>query len=387
MKSKTEEKLLSVKLLGGMQETRFALGIPRQKTVPLTTFDDALSITKDLAKLTDGSLDIQLLGFGDSGMDNGKIAGGFSLSPVFGNAKELIEYGQQQKIPLYFDYDIIRYNSRGNGFGKRQAAKNATSLVSVQKNYYPSIRSVNTEIPEYWLLGRSYLSSAATKLLSKTKNMTGISLASLGSISYSDYNEQKYPLRKGADTDAVSIINELRSKGKLVLVSSANDYAAASADRILDAPVTSDQSDSLDRDIPFYQMVFKGYVPISNTPLNAAARPESDFLKAIETGSGLCFSLYNIPRADVTRSDTLNRLLYSSLYGDNKEKMQKVVERAGAYFENVSGARISDHAYITDNVTRTVFDNGVTVYVNYGEKAFDTQAGTVQPLDFVYTKG
>ena len=34
------------------------------------------------------------------------------------------------------------------------------------------------------------------------------------------------------------------------------------------------------------------------------------------------------------------------------------------------------------HTTKTVFENGVTVYVNYGETSFTCEAGTVQPLGF-----
>ena len=46
------------------------------------------------------------------------------------------------------------------------------------------------------------------------------------------------------------------------------------------------------------------------------------------------------------------------------------------------GAQITDHRYLTDEVTCTVYDNGVEIYVNYGDQPYTTGAVTVPAVGY-----
>ena len=52
------------------------------------------------------------------------------------------------------------------------------------------------------------------------------------------------------------------------------------------------------------------------------------------------------------------------------------------YCELVKNAKITQHSIVDDNVRKTVFDNGVAVYVNYGDTGAAVNGISVAPQSF-----
>jgi hypothetical protein len=78
------------------------------------------------------------------------------------------------------------------------------------------------------------------------------------------------------------------------------------------------------------------------------------------------------------------RGLNASLYEDNKDYIKACVDESKTYLASVAGETISAHEYITDKVTKTVFSNGVTVYVNYGNTNYNIEeVGNIKANGFL----
>lgn len=92
------------------------------------------------------------------------------------------------------------------------------------------------------------------------KNIQGVSLSTLGQTAYSDYAQIRYSGKSGVESQMQAIVEALEKHQVNMAVSCANGYAASLASVIFETPLCSGQYDGFDEDIPFYQMVFKGYV-------------------------------------------------------------------------------------------------------------------------------
>ena len=165
----------------------------------------------------------------------------------------------------------------------------------------------------------------------------------------------------------------------------ANLYAAVSADIITGAPDCSDKNDLFYADIPFYQMVFKGYIPMTGPAVNLAAESADRLLFAAETGMGLGFTFIGSYSSDLFSAE--ENIYHSVLYGTGSDDACKAVGGYLKYFEAVEGAVISEHSILSDTLRKTVFDNGVEVYINYGVTAAVTAAGTVEARSYIFTEG
>ncbi len=388
--SQGETPQLFLELMGGVLSRESFLGFSYDTLTPATTFSQAREILEDVLTGTGVEPVVRLMGFGDSGVDVGKIGGGFSFPNVLGGQKgmtALREFCETKGIALFTDFDLVRFRRSGEGFRLRShSAQKITGLPAWQYVYSPVSLSYSEEHYYYGLLSRGKLESATERLLEKVGNMDveGISLDTLGRMTYSDYRDSAYALRNGMGEQVASLLQKVRDSGHSLMLSSPNAYAAGGADCIFASPDASARFDALDEEVPFYQMVFRGRIPISLTAVNMAADMEDRFLKAVETGSALTFSL--IAEYDDAFAYTLQSGLGTALYSDNREQLISMVERTRDYYAAVDGCRITGHSFLMEEVRRTDFENGVSVVVNYSESAVDTPLGTVEAGGFIFAR-
>ena len=111
---------------------------------------------------------VQLKGFGDSGLDAGKIAGNYTVNKNLGSKKELknlFEFSKNQNIDLYFDFDIERFNKKSSGFSTFfDAATNAGEQKAVQYAYDIAVRDIKEETA-YNLLSPANFTRAFDKII------------------------------------------------------------------------------------------------------------------------------------------------------------------------------------------------------------------------------
>lgn len=385
----SKETAASLELLGATQVDSQFLGIPYRSLYPMTTFKQALSILKDFTDRTGVAPAVKLSGFGLSGLNNGKAAGGLKTAAVLGSKKDIkafTDYSSGISAGLYMNYNIVNFSKSGAGISKTfDYARNTVGQKAlVRKRVLGSDKE--EKVAEYFV-AREKLCELGKKAADNAieTGIAGLSLAEAASGVYSDYSNQKYYARGGFATDYSGIIGYGKEKGNKILADGANLYAAVSADIITGAPDCSDKNDLFYADIPFYQMVFKGYIPMTGPAVNLAAESADRLLFAAETGMGLGFTFIGSYSSDLFSAE--ENIYHSVLYGTGSDDACKAVDGYLKYFEAVEGAVISEHSILSDTLRKTVFDNGVEVYINYGVTAAVTAAGTVEARSYIFTEG
>jgi hypothetical protein len=138
---------LSIRMLGGTEMTKSFVGIPYETVYPTTTTDNAKEIIDDLNSNLDTDFAVQLKGFGDSGVDVGKIAGNLTVNKNIGSMdelKKLYDYSNSINVDLYFDFDIERYNKGSLGISKFfGSATNAGEQKATQYFYDKAVKDKN----------------------------------------------------------------------------------------------------------------------------------------------------------------------------------------------------------------------------------------------------
>ncbi len=388
---KSGNSFLSVNVIGGLMLTESFLGVPYSKLYAATTFKEAEEITSDLQTETGQTINAVLKGFGESGADIGKIGGGFKTGKAFGSKKQLASLQnnlEKSGSQMYMDFDLIHFKKSGNGFSKTfDACYNSGEKKAEQYLYNVAVRKQDENTLHY-LLDPAKLGDAAEKLDSAATEMklNGISLESLTSLSYSNYSDKTtgdYCAKNNFDKTAVKVLKKAKSGGRRLAASGANAYAAVLADIITDAPTRSDSERIFDTDIPFFQMVFGGYVPMYTGSLNLSENKRELLLKAVESGCGISYTLtYKWDRRMIAAEYPL---FYNSVYSDIKEDIISDVSSLSDYYGKINGAEIISHTVLNGNLRKTDFSNGVSVYVNYGEQAEQTPNGTVKAKNYLIT--
>ena len=388
MKEENSDSLLNIKILGGAQIKKSFLGVPYSTLYAATTTQEVQSIIDSIQNVTGEKPNVELVGFGKSGTDISKLAGGYTVNNKLGGTKgmtALSNWCKENDIPLYFDFDLISYAKSGNGFSTMfDSAQAVNRRTTYQKTYSIGTKSAVISKGSYSLIKRSLIKKSAEKAFDALEKMSldGVALGSISANAYSDYTEQQYYSKGNIAKDINEVINSF--SGKKVLVNSANDYAAAGANAIFDVPTTSSKEVIFDCDVPFYQMVFKGYKPMSSASINLAPDADDLLLRCAETGLGLQYTLtqnYSIKLKDNTDGN-----FYATVYDDMKPYIENAVNSYKECFNQLQNAKIVGYEIISKDVRKTVFDNGTAVWVNYGSEAYSSEVGEIPAGEYKLVK-
>lgn len=389
----TQDKAMSVSVIGGAEITKSFLGVPYTTVMPTTTVSETNTIISELTESI-GNMSVKLKGFGASGVDIGKIGGGYKLSDNIGSSSQLKKLSSlcaESNIDLYMDYELVRFSSSGSGFSfSSDVIMNCGYIKSDQYVIDKAIRA-NDTTKKYRLLRPVEFANAAAKTITANQKwqLSGVALDTLSSLSYadySDYNETVMYNAKYGFADAVSeAISQLKDNNQKYMAYQANAYAAVKADIITDVPIMSNDGYAFKEDVPFYSMVFKGYVPMTTESINLADDPQRAILAAVESGIGLNYTVTNT--WDNSLIDSVYPYFYSTTYASVKDDMLAVYGELADYYESIGGAKITSNTVISSGVHCTTFDNGVVVYVNYNDNATQTPAGEIGALDYIITGG
>ena len=371
---------------GGDIITDYILGIPKDELFVLTSFDEASAIIKDLKNATSTNFDVQLKGYSKTGLEIGKVAGGFDYASEFGSKKQfaaLQNLVKDSKANIYFDFDIVRFNKSGNGFRKLySAAKTANKQRMKVDPLTIDVHSVDTKDSAYFLVSKVKVSSLVDKLIKKSdkKGISGISLSTYGNIAYSYYTEEQYQSRGKTRTQVADTIKKLQKANHNVLVESAFDYAAATANAVTNVEFTNGEYSVFDKIVPFYQIVFSGSTTLYSNPINASGNTRTAFLDAVATGVIPSFSI--IKNYDTQLKINKDYVVSKSLISANKDLIVSYVKEYSTVSSAVKGSKIASYEQLSKDLSKTVFENGTVIYVNYSDAATEVDGITVEQNNF-----
>ena len=388
VKSDKNETAVNLKILGGVQKKAYTFGIPRTVLYSLTTVAQAQEMSEYFRENTEGEILVELYGFGQSGMNTGKVGGGFKAAKKLGNKKQFSDFTEfcgTNKISLFMSFDIVRFKQSGNGFS---TGKDTAKSPNGQTAYLYTFDNVtrNTTGERYMLLARKALAKAAQKAVNAANayGIPGVGFDLLSHTVYSDY--------AGADTQVCAgmadTVSEIFSKTKEtneILAHRANDYAAGCADYVIDTPLASSEYHIESVSVPFYSLVFRGYVPMGSESVNLSENWDKAILRCAESGAAPTFTLlYN---SDETIVVSEFSSLCGSSYKGIRERIVKSVNDIHRLLARIDGAQITDHRILENKLRVTTFENGVRVAVNYTDEALTFEGNTVGKQSYLILEG
>ncbi len=387
-KNSNNEKTATFKYIGAVVQPDFVVGIPTKKLFPLTTTKQALSMTEKISEKIGNNINVHLVGFGKTGIDIGEVAGGFTVARQLGGAKgmkDLVSALNKKKINSFMDFDLISFEKSGAGFSKSSAAVYHGGQVVKYTSFDTVSHAANQD--RFFVLSRKGLFTASNKVNEKAQKLglSGISYSSLSNTVYSDYREQRTYISGNMADDVAKIYNSAVNAGYKTLSSKANVYAAVSSDYINDVPLYSSNYKFSSYDVPFYQLVFKGYRAMSSISLNLCSDKQDALLRCIESGISPSYTLYyNFDKELVTNEHTF---IFGSHFEGNKEDIISTVNSVKDYLDSINGATIIDYTRLSDKSSVTKFDNGVFAVINFSDVEIITDYGKIPARSYITGRG
>lgn len=383
-KVNNENVPVAVEIIGAVDKVQQVVGIPMNKPYKLTTYKEASKIITDIENRGVKNAYVKLTGMINGGYKQ-KLLEKFNFIGILGGKsdfKKMISTVKDLSSVLYLDAETqFEYNSNifDGFFNYSDAARFVSSELAELYVYSPIWYGKDETTDSYYLLKTSVAAKANDILLNKSLKyqLDGISYRSNGYILSSDFNKNSIMSRSKVMMDQIQKMKNVNTSGLGLMVNAGNDYSVNEAEIITNMVLHGNSYAILDKQIPFYQIALHGRLNYTGTAINNAPEYNQVVLESAECGAGLFFTFIN--DSEQTLQETRYTNYYASSYDNWKDKMTDIYTRYNKELSVIKNQKISDHSFMSENVTVTKYDNNYQVVVNFGYTDYVTQDGVVIP--------
>lgn len=383
---KTSEKNIpvSVEIIGAIEKIQQVAGIPKVKPYCLTSYSQAADIINEIDDLGIKDVNYKLSGFINGGVRQELMNKVRFISELGGKSdfKKLLKNTENASAKLYLDGAVQTQYRSGffDGFiNYRDSARFVSDELCKLYEYSPIWYGRDPDRDNYYLLNSKLRQKAADKFINAglKYKLDGLSFKDNGYLLSSDFNERRHLTRAQEAASQVEQFEKAGEKGLGIMINGGNDYAVKNADFITNLTLHGNQYAIIDAFVPFYEIALHGYVNYAGTPINNAFEKEQLILESAEVAAGLNFSFMEASPRRI--QETFYSEYYASCFDEWKNQFADVYKDYNSKIAPVVNSPICGHEYVGENVTRTVFENGYEIYVNFGYADYTTPWGTIIP--------
>ncbi len=386
---------LCVSLYGAVKKSMHFLGIPYTGVKPLTTFAEAEAFVDRLAADQIDNVFINYLGWNSGGMET-TMKTAFEAESKLGGKKAanslISKVNSIENYFLSFDVDLQAYYKNNSEIKKFQSTAYGlnSSPVTLFRSRVSAAGALDKNSIAHQLLHPTKMVIFADKLIDNAMalDVRSFSFNSIGNTLYCAYNNNDIITRDESAQLMTDIFTNAAEKvGEKGVVSTlgGNAYAAPYVDNIIEAPVYGSHNNIAIQDVPFYQIVFRGYANMATDAVNLNSEQDELILKIAESGMSLYYLLMD--EESTAFQGTSFAGSFACELNDHYDDMIANYKRLKPLYDAIGTSSIADHAIITDDVRVTTYNNGTTVYVNYGVEDTTVNGVTVKANDFVVVGG
>lgn len=227
-----------------------------------------------------------------------------------------------------------------------------------------------------------YLQEEAPRLADL--GVDGMELRWSGELLLKDINP-RFPLERtefaGSWREMLTLISDTMGSSA---AQGGNGYVLGAADTVTQLPLYRNDYIFSDETVPFYPIATHGLARLYGEPTNLDSDPQRDFLTRLEYGM--------LPTYELTfrQPIVLNRTTYNELYSAQYEEW---MERAAAEYAVSLGQLghtvnqfITGRRQLAPQVFETIYEDGTSVIVNYGDAAYEEGSVRVEPLGYLVVR-
>lgn len=365
---------------GALTVTERILGIPYNKTISMTNYEQLADIMEDLK---DYPLAVSYLGALDGGLDH-KLMNQAKPVKKNGSGKELqtlLDTAKQNGQELFLQADFTNVYESGNGFSAKKHSSYNFDDSPIEIFPYSYSKGV-------WINGKSrnvlsprYLTSVVDGFLKGAEDYDSLFIDDLAKGYYADYNKRNLVTPEEAQMIVNENLQKLAGEKTLALNNPEIDKIRYGKYAV-NVSRESSGFGSISLEIPFRQLVMNGLIDYTTLNINESGVNEDYFLlQALELGSDLKFTV---------TAESLDQLKYtdhaeylSRQYELVKDDIKALYDEYEEAFSKINCMEIANHEALADGVFETTYANGVKVIVNYNQHTSVCDEGELEPLGYL----
>ena len=370
---------LYLETLGSMEIVERILGIPVNKMIALTSFEDDMNILTEMKDSGIANVKMKLTGWCNGGLFF-TAPTRVKLEKVLGGEdgfKKLVQYVNDNGMTLFpdFDFSYIYATELFDGLdADEDLAKTIDDRTAMLREYDPAwqgfigngtaVLSPHAMQPFYEKMYEDY----------KQYNVGGISVCTLGSNLNSDFNEDDPLTREDSKVLIKRLLTKIKEQNGKVLVSGGNVYTLPYVTDLIDVPLDDSRSNSSCASIPFMAMVLHGSKEYAGSALNLAANYTYSVLKSVENGASPYF-IIGANNTSELKDYSYSKLsnYYSTRYTIWKKDIVKAYNLLNNVLQSVKYETIDAHEFLDHEmrVVEVTYSNGEKFIINYLAKDYD----------------
>ncbi len=369
-------------VIGALTIDARVMGIPYDKTVSMTTYDE-------LAEIYDDLKDVDTV-VSYSGVFNGGIYNKINTS-----AKLVGKNGSKSALDklLSDKWDSLYLSVNPSEVYKDTAAFAPKKHALITFNGDP-LETYKYNIPTgefdetgkgFYTVAPKYLLNVVNKFSESAKTYKNLAIGDLGNLVYENLSDSDEWNPYESEIMIQSALETLADGRSLVLYNpNANrvKYAAVSAD------ISRESSDYglIRENVPFRQLVLNGLTDYTTLSVNTSSSDNAYFtLQALELAS---FPKYTITYKSVDRLKEANyNELFATEYSIFADQIKEQYATIKAEFEKIGTTKIKSHSVLDNKVYETTYDTGVKVITNYNTTPVETEYGVIAAEDYLVIEG
>lgn len=372
-----------IETYAGVERRTSIFGIVRKVFEPLTTCSDMTDMLNRYSDAGINDIAVKYNGWMDNSQRK-KVKTKPSFESVIGGKRgffQMMRAAEESGASIYPVVNFVEYSKSGSGYSP---VFNAAKAPNQSPAYQKKSATEESMLGRRWsLLKPALVENVADKFAAQYSrlNINNAAVDYIGEMLYSD--NAKGGVKRGNTIHIwENILSEYDESVGSVMLTNANAYAIPSAEMIIDAPACEYGSELTDENVPFYQMVVHGMLSYSVPSINLSSDWGNAVLKAVETGSGLKYTLM-CQNTDILKDTYLNSL-YSCNLDTWFERTVDDYNKLKDVYSKISGQLMVSHNKLSEGVYETVYENGARTIVNYNDETASTPFGDVEAKDFIF---
>ena len=371
---------LAVELVGAIEKKQQVMGMPKTRPYALTTYKEAGQIINEIEDMGFKDVNYKLSGFINDGI-RPKMMNKVRFIKQLGGAgafKKMLRSVEDTSAKIYLDGTIqtqYRTGLFGGFFNYRDAARFVSDELCKLNEYSELWYGKDKNRDDYYLLKQELRDKGADVFAKKASKLglDGISYRDNGKNLSSDFNDRHLTTRGAAKQAQIEKMKDANDKGLGIMINAGSDYALPYVDFVTNMDLHGNAYAIIDETVPFYQIALHGYKNYAGSPVNLGYEKDQIILESAETAAGLYYTF--MEASSMKLQETFYTEYYSSHFDSWKEQFQDSYERYNKELGVVANSLIVDHEYVTEQVSKTTFENGYVVYVNFGYQSYRTPTG------------
>ncbi|MGM9972836.1 MAG: DUF5696 domain-containing protein [Clostridiaceae bacterium] len=341
-----------------------------RRLVEMSTTDDIRAFTDEF--IQEGINNIQVVARGwTKGGAGGSSLNHRSFEKKAGRAQDwdsLRKHLEDNSIELYMYTDYIKLFE---GIKGTSIARDSAQTVSEQ------IIRKSREGFNYAAPGTSQEFFKEDQRFFEEEGIDRIAVDSLGYSLYSSYKKDESISRAEVKEDYLNILKESKTNNALY---KPNSYLWEVSDNFYSIPMSSSNYSLITDNVPFLQIVLKGYMDYFISSMNFSGGSKETLLQMIDYG---VYPSYYLTREDsVELLDTRSSWLYTSKFSSWEEKIKEQYEYINGALSHVTGEAIVDRRVLQDGVVLVTYSNDVKIAINYNDTTYEALGLSVEGNDY-----